>query len=56
MKLESLVIAGQLHCGEYVLESCTHRPSRQGSREELKSHFWAQARLGDKDEVVTRHG
>ena len=23
MKLESLVIAGQLYCGEYVLESCT---------------------------------
>ena len=33
MKLESLVIAGQLYCGEYVLESCTHRPSMQGSRE-----------------------
>ena len=25
MKLESLVIAGQLYCGEYVLESCTHK-------------------------------
>ena len=23
-------------CGEYVLESCTHRPSRQGSREWAK--------------------
>jgi len=23
--LESLVIAGQLYCGEYVLESCTHK-------------------------------
>ena len=23
MKLELLVIAGQLNCGEYVLESCT---------------------------------
>src|SRR3989344_2157271 len=23
MKLESLVIVGQLYCGEYVLESCT---------------------------------
>ena len=31
MKLESLVIAGQPHCGEYVLESCTHRPSSQRS-------------------------
>jgi hypothetical protein len=33
MKPELLVIAGQLYCGEYVLESCTHRPSSQGSRE-----------------------
>ena len=32
MKLESLVIAGQLYRGEYVLKSCTHRPSMQGSR------------------------
>ncbi len=31
MKLESLVIPGQLNRGEYVLESCTHRPSSQGS-------------------------
>ena len=31
MKLELLVIAGQLNCGEYVLKSCTHRPSSQGS-------------------------
>jgi len=36
MKPESLVIAGQLYCGEYVLESCTHCPSNQGSREHLK--------------------
>ncbi len=27
MKPESLVIAGQLHRGEYVPEPCTHRPS-----------------------------
>ena len=27
MKLESLVIAGQPYGGEYVLGSCTHRPS-----------------------------
>ena len=26
MKPESLVIAGQHHCGEYVLEPCTHQP------------------------------
>ena len=32
MKSESLVIAHQPRCGEYVPESCTHRPSRQGSR------------------------
>ena len=31
MKLESLVIVDQLCHGEYVLGSCTHRPSRQGS-------------------------
>ena len=27
MKLESLVIGGQLHSGEFVPEPCTHRPS-----------------------------
>ena len=31
LKLESLVIAGQLYSGEYVLGSCTHRPSHHGS-------------------------
>ena len=31
MKLESLVIAGQLHSGEYVPGPCTHRPSHHGS-------------------------
>ena len=31
MKSESLVIVDQLCHGEYVLGSCTHRPSRQGS-------------------------
>ena len=39
MKLESLVIAGQTYCGEYVLKSCTHRPSTQGRWERPKSHF-----------------
>jgi len=29
MKLESLVIANQPRCGEYVLESCTHNKSAQ---------------------------
>ena len=55
MKPESLVIADQLCRGEYVLESCTHRPSRQGSREEAKSAYADQLQLGDMDEVVTRH-
>lgn len=32
MKLDSLVIADQQCCGEYVLGSCTHRPSRHGSK------------------------
>lgn len=37
MKLESLVNAGQPHCVEYVIESCTHRPSSQRSRQYPKS-------------------
>jgi hypothetical protein len=40
LKPESLVIAGQLYCGEYVLKSCTHRPSTQGSWEYPKSAVW----------------
>jgi hypothetical protein len=32
MKSESLVIADQQRCGEYVLGPCTHRPSRHESR------------------------
>ena len=39
MKLELLVIAGQTYRGEYVLKSCTHRPSSQGSWEYPKRHF-----------------
>ena len=31
MKSESLVIADQQRCGEYVLGPCTHRPSRHES-------------------------
>jgi hypothetical protein len=31
MKMESLVIAGQHYCGEYVPGPCTHRPSRHES-------------------------
>ena len=37
MKSELLVTAGQLYCGEYVLGPCTHRPSRHGSWQHLKS-------------------
>ena len=36
MKPESLVIAGQPNCGEYVLGPCTHRPSRHPSWKRLK--------------------
>ena len=37
MKLESLVIAGQRHCGECVPEPCTHRPSSHEREERPKS-------------------
>src|SRR3954447_11117747 len=36
MKSESLVIADQHCCGEYVPGPCTHRPSRHGSWGDLK--------------------
>ena len=36
MKSESLVIADQHCCGEYVPGPCTHRPSSHGSRGYLK--------------------
>ena len=39
MKLESLVMAHQLRCREYVPGSCTHRPSHHGSRQRPKSEF-----------------
>ena len=52
MKPESLVIANQPRRGEYVLESCTHCPSLQGSREYLKSPFGDKGKLGDMAEVV----
>ena len=46
LKSESLVIAGQLYRGEYVLKSCTHRPSSQGSRGCPKSAFmWPKVNL-----------
>ncbi len=37
MKAELLVTADQLRRGEYVLGPCTHRPSRHGSWQRLKS-------------------
>ena len=45
MKSESLVIADQQRCGEYVPGPCTHRPSSHGSWEYLKS-ITARSRLG----------
>ncbi len=36
VKLESLVIADQQRCGEYVLGPCTHRPSSHESRKHPK--------------------
>ena len=36
MKPESLVIADQQRCGEYVPGPCTHRPSRHESRQHPK--------------------
>jgi hypothetical protein len=36
MKAESLVIADQQRCGEYVLGSCTHRPSHHESGQHPK--------------------
>ena len=37
VKVESLVIAGQLHGGESVPGPCTHRPSHHGSWPRPKS-------------------
>jgi len=65
MKQESLVIADQQSCGEYVLELCTHCPSRSGRRRwlqvggEMYIHyvciFAATRQLGANwSEVVTR--
>ncbi len=51
MKLESLVIADQLCCGECVPEPCTRRPSSHGSWERPKSARFraAEGELGDWD-------
>ena len=48
MKKESLVTANQPRCGEYVLGSCTHRPSSHGSQRYLKDRV-----SGTRVELVT---
>jgi hypothetical protein len=62
VKAELLVTAYQPRRGEYVPGPCTHRPSRHGSCQGLKSVGQPFARTGaaaegrgsDWDEVVTR--
>ena len=60
VKLESLVIADQQRCGEYVPGPCTHRPSRHESRQHPKPTAQparggvVEGGAGDWDEVVTR--
>ena len=56
MKLESLVMAHQLRCREYVPGSCTHRPSHHGSWFYLKAKFktFDHGIVSDWGEVVTR--
>jgi hypothetical protein len=61
MKSESLVIADQQRCGEYVPGPCTHRPSRHESRQHPKPTAQppcvegvVEGGAGDWDEVVTR--
>ena len=50
VKLELLVIAGQTYRGEYVLKSCTHRPSTQGNQEYPKFHpVWNDGKLGNRE-------
>ena len=60
VKAELLVTAYQPWRGEYVPGPCTHRPSRHGSWQCLKSvrepvrDAAAEGRASDWDEVVTR--
>ena len=60
MKAELLVTADQHYGGEYVPGPCTHRPSRHGSWQDLKSvgqparEAAAEGGASDWDEVVTR--
>ena len=46
MKLESLVITGQLYCGEYVLKSCT--------RVAMRSSMPVGANPTEADNIVLR--
>src|SRR6266480_7740009 len=51
VKLESLVIAGQQHCGECVPEPCTHRPSsheREGRPKTPSQAATARLLIGTK--------
>ncbi len=60
MKSESLVIADQHCCGEYVPGPCTHRPSLMkvgNTRSRWPNPLWegaVEGGIGDWDEVVTR--
>ncbi len=60
MKLESLVTAGQLNCGEYVPGPCTHRPSchlsclHPKSMAQLAREGVAEGVGSEGDKVVTR--
>src|SRR6187551_1116809 len=59
VKLESLVIADQHCCGEYVPGPCTHRTSRKLVTPEAggPTPLWegvVEGGTGDWDEVVTR--
>src|SRR5881392_2429017 len=60
VKSESLVIADQHCCGEYVPGPCTRRPSHHESRQHPKpvaQPFWegaVEGGVGDWGEVVTR--
>ena len=60
MKVESLVIAGQLYSGEFVPGPCTHRPSHHESWQHQKQvaqpfgEGAVEGGVSDWGEVVTR--
>ena len=47
MNAKLVVIVGQSYCGEYVLASCTHRPSSQQSRSYLNLDLSGEDDFGD---------